>query len=47
MGTVNGTATAAAETEAKDTDMGGMEEDEEVDDDEFEEAMGINQENSG
>jgi len=36
----------AVETEAKDTDMGGMEEDEEVDDDEFEEAMGINQENN-
>ncbi|KAI4673934.1 uncharacterized protein J4E88_008401 [Alternaria novae-zelandiae] len=47
VGTVNGTAAAAAETEAKDTDMGGMEEDEEVDDDEFEEAMGINQENNG
>ncbi|KAI4943552.1 hypothetical protein J4E91_009189 [Alternaria rosae] len=49
VGTVNGTTApnAAAETEAKDTDMGGMdEEDEEVDDDEFEEAMGINRENN-
>jgi len=44
VGTVNGAP--AVETEAKDTDMGGMEEDEEVDDDEFEEAMGINQENN-
>ncbi|KAG9187965.1 hypothetical protein G6011_01888 [Alternaria panax] len=33
------------EEEAKDTDMGGMDEDEEADDDEFEEAMGINREN--
>jgi len=49
VGTVNGNGTtatnAAAETEAKDTDMGGMEEeDEEVDDEEFEEAMGIQRE---
>jgi transcription initiation factor TFIID subunit 9B len=47
---VNGTSVADnanAETEAKDTAMGGMdEEDEEQDDDEFEEAMGINQENN-
>ncbi|CAG5138602.1 uncharacterized protein ALTATR162_LOCUS400 [Alternaria atra] len=47
---VNGTIVADnanAETEARDTAMGGMdEEDEEQDDDEFEEAMGINQENN-
>ncbi|XP_014554332.1 hypothetical protein COCVIDRAFT_39766 [Bipolaris victoriae FI3] len=42
VGGVNGNAGG----EAGDTTMGGME-DEEQDDDEFEEAMGINQENNG
>ncbi|CAN9170615.1 unnamed protein product [Alternaria alternata] len=46
-GPVGAITNGGTKEEAKDTDMGGMdEEEEEADDDEFEEAMGINRENN-